>query len=76
MGDNVAMRVIQMSVNLNNEGEFNLPESFTGWATPIAVDVGGGHWPCGISVINNNKVKIWSGHSMGVNVTVIGYVSW
>lgn len=78
VGERSAMRIIEMNVTSGTYGEFNLPETLSGWAIPTANDVGEGKFPVGISMFdNNNKVKIWTrGNHVGIHVIVIGVVNW
>ena len=51
VGNGNCLMITTMNVYLNSNNEtFFLPERYTGWATPMAVDVGSGRYAVGISI--------------------------
>ena len=69
------LRIIAMNVTFNGGTvELNLPEAFDGHVIPSVVDVGDGRKSLGISMVGNNKVKVYApGGRVGVQIQVMGF---
>ncbi|MDY4279627.1 MAG: hypothetical protein SOX56_00825, partial [[Pasteurella] mairii] len=73
--DDGGIRIIIMSA-LWGGGEtvLNLPEAFSGFAIPTAVDLGGGRKKLGIAMEGNNKIRVFAPSGIiGIHVHVIGF---
>ncbi len=70
---NSSLMIVIMHVRVEGEGEFFLPEAFDGFATAIANDRYDGRHSLGISILGNNKVKIWGQETTEVSLIAIGY---